>query len=321
MAFFEYVDSLSSLKEAKKIEIKEGIQQESLYTFCIPTFKRSQDLKIAVDSVFSQKTAIPYNVIISDNNPERGDETEQLVLECYSDKPNLTYFKNTENLGMTGNWNRLVMECKTEYMILFHDDDLLFPYFLEELEKIRKRFLKVSALNTSKILWTGGSYSLPKNRKDKTKIHSSKTNFNRFNFGAPTGCLFRVDDLKEIGGFDPAGKQSFDYIAVEKLCLKQKVVLSTKQKLMLYRVVNNYSSKIENQLNWLTIDYQIKTELKELLGISDFIYKLVLWFEIKMRLRSIDKISPGIKYLNYSPGSRFFCLLYGLYARVMKNLY
>ena len=315
---FEYKDCLSPIKDKGIVVVKKGRSVESLYTFCVPTFKRSGDLKEALDSVFSQQTTIPFNVIVSDNNPERDDETEVLIEKYYSNKDNLTYIKNVENLGMAGNWNRLILECKTEYMVLFHDDDVLFPNFLERLEEIRSQYPTVAALNAGKQKSSNPSGDTIKSRSGRLVSHTAKSNYCKYLFGAPSGCLFKISDLISIGGFDDDSYPSIDYVAIEKLCLENKVVLSTSEPLMFYRVGSNATAKLETQLKWLDIDYQIKNELKEKLGLSPVLYKTALWFETKMRLRGIIKITPGTRYNGYKAGGNTFCVLYSLYDYCLR---
>lgn len=318
MALFEEKDCLSPIKDKSAIIVKEGTYQNALYTFCIPTYKRSKELKEALDSVFAQQTNIPFNVIISDNNPERNDETEDLINVYYADKENLRYIKNADNLGMAGNWNRLILECKTEYMVLFHDDDVLFPFFLEKIDCIQAHYPGVSVLNSGKIDWKGDDMPAVYH-KGSLKKHLKQTNYCKYLFGPPSGCLFKVLDLKKIGGFDGASYPSIDYVAIEKLCLADKLVLATTEPLMLYRVGENATAKIETQLKWLDIDYQIKNELKDILGISNSTYKMALWFEIKMRLRALRNSNVSCSYMQYKPGSRLFCLLYALYFFMLRR--
>lgn len=316
---FEYKDCLSPIKDKGKIVLKQGVQKDALYTFCIPTFKRSGDLREALDSVYAQQTAIPFNVVLSDNNPERDDETEKLIEEYYQDKENLTYFKNAENLGMAGNWNRLILECRTEYMILFHDDDVLFPNFLERIDTIRKIYPGVTALNAGKQKSSNPSGDTIKSKSGRIVSHTAKSNYCKYLFGAPSGCLFRMADLDAIGGFDEVSYPSIDYVAIEKLCLSNKPVISTTEPLMFYRVGSNATAKLDTQLKWLDIDYQIKTELKEKLGVSSALYKTALWFETKMRLRGVNKISPGTCYNGYKAGGNVFCVLYNMYDYCLRT--
>ena len=108
------------------ILIKEGEAPEGAkYTIAIPTYKRANLLKEAIESCLIQKTTTPFAIIVVDNNPERECETEQLLRE-YNPIPNLSYYKNTENVGMTGNWNKLFELAQTDFVVMLHDDDLLY---------------------------------------------------------------------------------------------------------------------------------------------------------------------------------------------------
>lgn len=319
MAIFEAKDCLSPIKDKGTIVIQKGVFFETPYTFCIPTYKRSRDLKEALDSVFAQQTNLLFNVIVSDNNPERDDETEVLIKTYYSEKRNLRYIKNAENLGMAGNWNRLILECRTDYLILFHDDDVLFPYYLERIDKVRQRYPDLSALNCGKIEGPNTIFKDKNSKEGKVLIHTAKTNYFKFLFGAPSGCLFKVDDLKHIGGFDNGAYPSIDYVCIEKLCLEKKMVLVITEELMFYRIGENATAKVETQKKWLDVDFQIKKELKDLLDISTLKFKMALWFEIKMRLRRLRKSKINSTYLHYKPGDRLFCALYMLYDYCLRR--
>lgn len=313
-------DSLSSIKNVGKIVILENGEQDPLYTFCVPTFKRSLELRKCLESVFDQQTDISYNVIVSDNNPERNDETEKMIRTHFLSHKNLTYVKNLENLGMAGNWNRLILECKTKYMILFHDDDVLLPFFLKEIDKFVTNYPFVSALNTGKYRWNGIENYEPHYRNcPKSFRHNKYTNYAYFTFGAPSGCLFNVEDLKEEGGFDADTYPSHDYVMVQRLCMKGKMVIQIVDKLMLYRIVENATSKIETQTRWLDIDYNIKEELAQLLRIPSPIKKIVEYYEIKLRLRSINKLEHGYEYNGYSAGGKIFLIFFNLYRRIWRT--
>jgi hypothetical protein len=258
-------------------------------------------------------------VIVSDNNPERYDETEKLISSYYVNKENLLYFKNIENLGMAGNWNRLILECKTKYMIMLHDDDCVLPFFLSYVNSVVNKYADVSVLNSGKYKWNGGNIKIaPIKTKYKVIKHSKYTNFAYFSFGAPSGCLFRVDDIKEVGGFDADTYPSIDYVLVQKLCMNKKLVLQSCNKIVLYRIIANTTSKLETQLAWLDMDYNIKEELALTLNIPASIKNVVEYFEIKLRLRSISKIKKGIKYRGWTAGGDFFLFFFNIYRNLWK---
>lgn len=96
-------------------------------TVIIPTYKRLTSLKRALQSVWNQDiTEAEYEVLILDNDPQRGNETEEYLLTL-KDKKNLFYYKNRKNLGAYGNMNRCMELARTDWIAMLHDDDVMFP--------------------------------------------------------------------------------------------------------------------------------------------------------------------------------------------------
>ena len=138
---FNYEDSISQVGRIPSINVygnnKFGEHVPKI-TIAIPTYKRAIVLKESLDSALSQNEFDDYHVIVVDNNPERDDETEQLM-RLYSNHPKVTYYKNTENVGMAGNWNKCAVLSKSDFFLLLHDDDILSPFALKTFSVILSR--------------------------------------------------------------------------------------------------------------------------------------------------------------------------------------
>jgi GT2 family glycosyltransferase len=100
----------------------------------IPTYKRPYWLKQCLLSVVNQ-TLKPYEVIISDNDPEKNTETEKIVYEFAKEYKFIKYEKNKENIGSLENFRKLLGMASGDLIQLLPDDDLLTPWALEELSK------------------------------------------------------------------------------------------------------------------------------------------------------------------------------------------
>ena len=105
-------------------------------TIAIPTYKRPNLLLEAISSAINQETSVKYDIIVVDNNPGRGDETEQLM-EKFRDSLLVSYYKNSSNLGMVGNWNQLFSIAKGQWVAMLHDDDLLYPNYIKIMNERR----------------------------------------------------------------------------------------------------------------------------------------------------------------------------------------
>lgn len=91
----------------------------------IPTYNRSTQLRLAIESVLRQTTT-DFKLYVLDN--QSTDDTSQVCAE-YAAR-DLTYIRNPSNLGMVGNWNRALTVGDATLLLILHDDDELAPDFL-----------------------------------------------------------------------------------------------------------------------------------------------------------------------------------------------
>jgi glycosyltransferase, group 2 family len=239
------------------ITIKEGIcPDKAKLTIAIPTYKRSHLLKETLESCLAQKTTIPFAIIVVDNNPERNCETEQLI-QKYNRVPNLSYYKNTKNLGMAGNWNKLFELSKTDFVVMLHDDDLLYDDYIEKVDFILKKnnydvntlFLDMEIFEKDKEI---------KARKiNRMEIQSLKPfDFQFGNIGNIAGAVFNKATLIKLDGFNNDFYPSFDYELYVRLSFYGKV-FKIYGYYTLYRILENESTNIETVLKFTNKDKEI----------------------------------------------------------------
>lgn len=309
-----FKDCLAEVDKVPVVTIAESYDANLLYTFAIPTYCRTETLRQTIDSILEQKTDIKYNILISDNNSERGDSTELFIKQYYDEIPNLSYYKNSENVMPYGNWNRLFLLCKTKYLILIHDDDVLHPNYLKEMDNVLQRFPTAASINAKQINWDGGEYSWP-NCKGKCRIISNNayTNFAFFSSQAPSGCLYNVNDLKESGGFNGILPYSYDYLNVFTMCLQGKMLLNYDKPLVQYRIVHNMSSELKVQKSQIEEDLVLRLHVAKKLELPKWYVKFVIWLKTKSRLRNINIRHSLPEYKGYTPGGCMFMVIYKLF--------
>lgn len=126
------------------IRIRESSIKNPEYTIVIPTYKRAQTLRNTLESCFSQRTVSTFNILVVDNNPERDDETERFMSGITDGR--LSYFKNSENVGMFNNWNQCLLGADGGWAVMVHDDDLLESECISVIEETRKNYPKADAI-------------------------------------------------------------------------------------------------------------------------------------------------------------------------------
>lgn len=131
-------------KYADLIEIKKSNYGHTKYTIAIPTFKRSETLANTLKSACDQEYDDDYKIIVVDNNPERDDETE-IFMNGIEDS-RVSYYKNSNNVGMINNWNQCILVANSDWVVLVHDDDLLTMSCLNNIDETIAKYPKVDAV-------------------------------------------------------------------------------------------------------------------------------------------------------------------------------
>ena len=113
-------------------------------TIGIPTYNRAESLRETIASVLAQ-TYGGFRVLVSDNASE--DRTFAVVKEF--DDPRITYDRSASNIGMIGNFNRLIDLAETEFLMILPDDDLLYPHYLQEAVDVFEHHPTVGVVHTA----------------------------------------------------------------------------------------------------------------------------------------------------------------------------
>lgn len=257
--FFQIVDNFAKTADVSSNPvIKATLEFVPKVTIAIPTYKRPELLKLALDSAFNQTDYSDFEVVIVDNDPDRDCETERL-LKTYSDK-RLSYYKNAENIGMFGNWNRCIELSRGEYLTILNDDDLLNNEYLSIVTSIVDQKNHVDALlvgfqaidSEGKMIW-----NTPNSTPKITKLLSLDLLFGNINPGS-LGILFSKKSLIKIGGYDETYFPSSDYMFLVKYLVNFENVFYLNKVLTKYRLSVNESKKITTLQGFIDIDKKIR---------------------------------------------------------------
>lgn len=91
-------------------------------TVLLPTYNRAASLSRTIDSVLGQ-TRQDLELLISDN--ASSDDTEAVCREYVQRDARVRYFRQPSNLGPIGNFNWLLAQPQTEFVLMLADDDWL----------------------------------------------------------------------------------------------------------------------------------------------------------------------------------------------------
>ena len=109
-----------------------------LVSVIVPTYKRPELLKQAIDSVLGQKDFDDYELIVMDNDAAHiNEDTDTFVLMNSYKSNKISYYRN--NVVLTHNQDYGVSIARGKWIVFLHDDDLLNPYHLKILTEIASK--------------------------------------------------------------------------------------------------------------------------------------------------------------------------------------
>ena len=113
-------------------------------TVGIPTYNRGSLLRESMASVLSQSYS-DLRLLVCDNASEDG--TEEIVAS-FGD-PRIDYVRSDRNIGMVGNFNRVIELAETEFLVVLPDDDLLYPDHIGLALRVFERNPNVGVVHTA----------------------------------------------------------------------------------------------------------------------------------------------------------------------------
>ena len=104
-------------------------QEKPTVSIAIPAYRKAGGLKGALDSALGQDYDLPYEIVVVDDSGF-DQQIDDLMKEYCREYQNILYYRNDDNLGVYGNWNRLCELCRTDWYCMLHDDDRMRPDYL-----------------------------------------------------------------------------------------------------------------------------------------------------------------------------------------------
>lgn len=247
--------------------------REVVVTIAIPTFRRLALLKQALASAAAQHTDVQFEILIVDNDHE-SDGLETIEHLRTLDTPDLRYYRNEENVGMFGNWNRCLTLAAGEWITILNDDDLLHPTFLGEcLRSIRANSAiqligtgadqldeRQSSTSVSNLRQFMRKLNLANWKPDVVRQLRSVDYFLNSPHHGSLGILMLAAQAREIGGYSPLLFPSADLAFLVRYQRRYSAYYRAKR-LVTYRISVNESLKPTVVEGWVAQGLALRVAL------------------------------------------------------------
>ena len=165
-------------------------------TVAIPSYNKEAYIRRAIESVLKNADQID-EIFVVDNSST--DTTFDIAKEYESQ---ISCHRNETNIGMTGNFNRCIELCKTDWLTIFHADDEMLE---DAISKYRQKILEYPSIG---LLHADCFFIKDGDQTTKTLIpRTTKGFFEAGNqarscaYGACSSIMVKMDAYKTLGIF------------------------------------------------------------------------------------------------------------------------
>lgn len=240
----------------------------------IPTYRRPALLKEAIESALAQQTDVPYEVCVVDNDAVANEEVEAVIRSFNS--PILSLYRNEENIGMFGNWNRCIQLARGEFVSILNDDDRLASTFIQK----SKECMSGDALVFCSYHWFGqaattgrtlaSSLKMKLNNMFRTERISVPELIWAYPLVGTLGVVFNKQAAITLGGFWPDHFPISDRIFLSQYMLKYGAV-AMKERLAYYRWEANESLRETTAKRTFEMEFHLRKFMISRLNIGDVV--------------------------------------------------
>lgn len=175
-----------------------------LITFGVPAYKRPHLLRETLASLAAQTGGHDYEVVVCDDGGL--PSTAEVVAEFPADR--FFFFPNERPLGGVGNWNRCLQRARGRWVTILHDDDTLYPWYLDLVTpRLRESLSAVCTL----VVQGATPPDLSRHPGQPEVRHYPPAYFLKSSFTPFAGVLFPRELGLQLGGFDESWGPLADY--------------------------------------------------------------------------------------------------------------
>lgn len=274
-------------------------------TVFVMTHNRGKMLIETINSVLNQ-SCNDFKFIVSDNS--NNDETEN-ILKSQNLIEKFEYRKRDIECSGLEHFNICLSEVDTKYFVLFHDDDIMLPEYVENMYNTISVGKYVAVGCNAYKFCNGKRKSLFLQGKNDKKIYSSKElseNYCKYEIAPFPSYIYNKEKIANLKFNNSCGKYS-DVIWLQNVSRKGEILWLAKP-CMCYRIHAGQDSSVFDYKNQLKLVREFKK-----CGVSNKIIQKYRCDLLYTALSFKKKRFPTKIFRKYS-----FCHLYP--RTIIKNL-
>jgi glycosyltransferase involved in cell wall biosynthesis len=181
---------------------------------CIPSYNSQEFIATTLESVLAQ-TFADFEVLVAD---DKSTDRTLSIIKGFSD-PRIRLIENEQNLGLGGNWNKVLSGARGDYVKLLGDDDVLYEECLARQVDAMEQPANASAvlaicnrnvINARNEVVMRRRFPFGPGLVSGRKLIRNSIRWGSNLIGEPVVGLFRRRELSQCGICDPSNPYVID---------------------------------------------------------------------------------------------------------------
>lgn len=195
---------------------------DGLVSIIITTFKTSDSLKRAIDSVLKQTYKLFEVIVVDDNNPDTdGRKKAELIMSEYVSNTQVVYLKHKKNRNGSAARNTGIRSSKGEFIVFLDDDDCFHP------ERLMRCVYTLNQHPEFSAVYTGVELVYCKKTVLHEVIYSGEIwkplLLDESLLGTGSNLFLRRESVLKVGGFDESYIRYQDIEFMLRVAFTEKV--------------------------------------------------------------------------------------------------
>lgn len=270
-------NNLNRQADIRSILMTSGNPAGSIrFSVVVPTYKRLSTLKTTIESILAQKTDVQYDIIVVEDNPELDTEIGHYLLSLNDSR--IKYYKNEKNLGLVGNFNRVLSLGDGDIVAIIHDDDFLLPDYISEMDRVMRARPDADIVCPKPFKWdAAGPLRIPEECGKPARLWKplicGEPFYRTF---IPTGMAIRRSSIGKSGGFDYISGPSTDLYFIVRAGISGLTYYNYDKTLFVYRWSENESLKFETRKTFIEAGFPLRRHILEHSRLPKFVRNALL---------------------------------------------
>ena len=296
-----------------------------LVSIIIPTYKRSDTLPCAIDSVLAQKYENKEIIVVDDNDPLSDfRRNTELVMEKYSQEPSVRYIRHERNKNGSAARNTGFRASSGDYIMFLDDDDEFLNNKIEaQVNTLEGKTPDWGACYTKYIRMHNGAVHSTCNERKEGNLLKEELMRDLW-VAAGSNLMIRRDVLEELNGFDESFVRNQDVEFLVRFFKKYKLAFTDELGLC----VNYHTTQtVKYSFEDVTKSF-LKTFEEEIKSLSEKdskdVYQMINLQRFRNYLfneKSISKAVGLIKNKEITIANAFFYLTYLINRKITRSCY